>query len=137
MSIFFALRPSDLEAFHKLQETSGQNLHRCMQCGQCSASCPMFATGESQASPRRVMHLLQLGLVEELARLNTPWVCASCHTCQARCPRSVDLPRVMEAVRLLTLRRNINFIEPAKIPAPIISRAPQIAMVSAFRKLTA
>jgi hypothetical protein len=42
----------------------------------------------------------------------------------------------MEAVRLLTLRKNKNHIEPSKMSHDTIAELPQIAMVSAFRKLT-
>jgi heterodisulfide reductase subunit C len=86
--------------------------------------------------PRRLMALAQLGHAEQLAAADTPWVCASCHTCQVRCPRGIDIPRVMEAFRLLTLRQNINHIEPSNLQPEEVIDLPQIAMVSGFRKLT-
>ncbi len=136
MSIVISRSSTEPEILKKIADISGQNLHRCMQCGQCSGTCPMFATGDLQAPPRKIMHLLQLGLVERVQEVNTAWVCASCHACQARCPRSVELPRVMEAIRQLTLRRNVDYIAPTKVPAAVLGAAPQIAMVSAFRKFT-
>ena len=63
--------------------------------------------------------------------------CASCHTCQVRCPRGIEVPKVFEAVRLLTLRQNEDFIKLRELADETIEGAPQIAMVSAFRKLTA
>ncbi|MGD8227745.1 MAG: hypothetical protein PVI20_08190, partial [Desulfobacteraceae bacterium] len=68
--------------------------------------------------------------------LNTCWVCAACHSCNVRCPRGVDLPRVMEALRLMTLRKNKNYIEPSELPADTVKECPQIALVAGFRKLT-
>jgi heterodisulfide reductase subunit C len=52
------------------------------------------------------------------------------------CPRGIDLARVMEAVRLLTLRKNVNRIEPSKMIDEELKKLPQIAMVSCFRKMT-
>lgn len=86
--------------------------------------------------PRKVIHLAQLGLQEEIEDKNTCWVCASCHSCKVRCPRGVDMPRVMEAIRLMTLRKNENYIEPSEIPSETIEECPQIALVAGFRKLT-
>lgn len=80
--------------------------------------------------------MAQLGLEENVKESQTGWTCASCHTCSANCPRGIDLARVMEAVRLLTLRKNVNMIEPSKLPAETIRELPQIALVSCFRKLT-
>ena len=122
------------EFIKKITEISGENLKLCYQCGTCSASCPMsFAM---DLLPRQIMRLVQLGLEEEIAKSMSNWLCASCLTCTVRCPRGIDLSRVMEALRLLTLRKNINFVEPSKIPPETIAELPQIALVSGFRKLT-
>ncbi len=86
--------------------------------------------------PRQIMRLVQLGLEEKLAISKTFWLCATCLTCTVRCPRGVDVSRVMEALRLLTLRKNIDFVEPSKIDPETIAELPQIALVSGFRKLT-
>ena len=118
----------------KLAKLSGQNVQQCFQCGTCGGGCPMGQHMDSV--PRKVVHMAQLGMEEEVLKQNTCWVCASCHTCQVRCPRGVDLPRVMEAIRQLSLRKNKNFIEPSELPAETIKECPQITMVAGFRKLT-
>ena len=86
--------------------------------------------------PRQIMRLAQLGLEDDIADSNTMWLCASCLACTVRCPRGIDLSRVMEALRLITLRKNIDFVEPSDIPPETIAELPQIALVSGFRKLT-
>jgi len=122
------------EFVRKVAEISGQNLTLCYQCGTCSGSCPMsFAM---DLLPRQIMRLVQLGLEEQIADANTIWLCASCLTCTVRCPKGVDTSRVMEALRLITLRKNINFVEPSEIPPETIAEMPQIALVSGFRKHT-
>ena len=79
--------------------------------------------------------MLHFGQGDKLVDSRTVWLCASCHECQARCPRGIEIPKVMEAVRLLTLRQNRNYIEPFEIEE--FRELPQIAAVSSFRKLTA
>jgi hypothetical protein len=42
----------------------------------------------------------------------------------------------MEAIRLLTLRKNTNHVRPEDIPPQDRCQLPQMAMVSALRKFT-
>ena len=88
------------------------------------------------ASPRKMMRLAQLELVEHLKELNIGWVCSSCENCGVICPRGIDLPKVLEALRLMTLRKNENYIEPSGESVKAIGEAPTIAMVALFRKLS-
>lgn len=87
--------------------------------------------------PNQIIRLVQLGLEEDIVRSKTVWICASCFTCTVRCPRGVDLAKVMEAVRLVTLRRNVDYIQASDIPTDTLSELPQIALVGSFRKHTA
>ena len=86
--------------------------------------------------PRQIMIMIQYGRAEALSKANFPWVCASCHTCLVRCPRGIDIPKVMESLRLIQLRQNVDHIELAKLEPEQIDDLPQIAMVSGFRKMT-
>jgi len=123
-----------LESIKKLNELSGENVKLCMQCATCSGMCPM--TAEMDYGPRRVMHMAQFGLQKQLAEINTYWKCASCHACTVKCPRGIDIAKVMEALRQQTLRTGQNKIEPSQMSAETIAELPQIAMVAGFRKLT-
>jgi len=135
MPISISAKKTRNEFVRRVEEISGQNLHLCYQCGMCSGNCPMFFAMD--LLPRQIMHLVQLGLEEEIAKSKAIWLCASCLTCTVRCPRGVDLAKVMEALRLITLRKNIDYVEPSKIPVETLAKLPQIALVSSFRKLTA
>jgi len=119
----------------KVTEISGQDLLACNQCGKCSAGCPMcFAM---DLLPNQIIRLAQLGLEEDIAASKTIWICASCLTCTVRCPRGVDVGRVMESIRLVTLRKNVDYVGASDIPKDKIGELPQIALVSSFRKHTA
>jgi len=122
------------EFVKKVRELSGQNLQLCYQCGMCAGNCP--AAANMDVSPRRIIELARLGLEEDIASSKTVWICASCLSCAVNCPRGFDLSKVMEAIRLLTLRKNIDHVKPEDIPPQARCELPQIAMVSALRKLT-
>jgi heterodisulfide reductase subunit C len=126
--------PVRRRALERISELSGENVWECMQCGTCSAVCPMV---ESMAfTTRQGIHYLQFGMVEKVIDARIGEFCASCHECQVRCPRGIEVPKVFEAVRLLSLRKNDDLITLSEIPKETLEGAPQIAMVSAFRKLT-
>ncbi len=55
-------------------------------------------------TPRRVMRAIQLGLKDEVLRSNSIWLCVHCEMCSARCPREIDIAKVMESCRLLFQR---------------------------------
>lgn len=80
--------------------------------------------------PHQVLRLVQLG-DEAVLSANAPWVCAACLACSVRCPKGVDIARVMEALRQLVLRRGIRPVE-LRVDRPY----PQIALVGAYRKVT-
>jgi heterodisulfide reductase subunit C len=129
------ISPERRRAMDRIAELSGENVHQCMQCGTCSAVCPMV---ESMGfTTRQGIHYLQFGLVEKVIDARIGEYCASCHSCQVRCPRGIEVPKVFEAVRLLALRANQDLITLSEVPKETLEEAPQIAMVSTFRKLTA
>lgn len=90
---------------NQVEAESGVVLSDCYQCGKCSAGCPVAPWMDY--TPRQVIRLLQLGLGEEALKSHTPWLCASCQACYTRCPREVNLPRLMEAVRQEARRRGL------------------------------
>jgi heterodisulfide reductase subunit C2 len=111
----------------------GQDPSECFQCAKCSAACPV--TAAMDLLPHQIIRYLQLGFEEDLAKSKTPWICASCFTCAARCPRDLDLARMMEGIRLTLLRRREgNKFGPADLTPEQLSKLPQQALVSGFRK---
>lgn len=123
------------EFVKKIEDLSGQDLSGCYQCGRCSGGCP--SAPFMDPLPNQVMRLAQLGMKEEVLGCKTIWLCACCFTCLIRCPKGIDLAKVMEAFRQLLLRQNVDYIDPYKLSKSEVVELPQIALVSSFRKLTA
>lgn len=134
MSVLIPISALEDQAHRKVAEVSGVNAGRCMQCGTCSSVCPMIEAMD--VTVRQTMLLLQHGQVEKLAESKTGSVCASCHNCEVRCPRGIEIPRLMEAIRLVKLRNNEDLVDPRAIPKEKLAELPPIAMVAGFRELT-
>jgi heterodisulfide reductase subunit C len=128
------ISPDTRRTIDRIAEISGENIYACMQCGTCSAVCPMVDS--MGLTTRQGILYLQFGRVDRVLDARIGEFCASCHTCVVRCPREIDVPKVYEAVRQITLRQNVDLIKPQEIPKQTMAEAPQIAFVSAFRKLT-
>lgn len=97
-------QPGQSEFLEAIANLSGQNISACYQCGKCTGGCPVAA--EAQVSPSQVIHLVQLGLKDAALRAPMIWSCAGCYTCTSRCPIDIDLSRVMDALRGITLKEN-------------------------------
>jgi len=82
------------------------------------------------------MLLLQRGMVDRVLESEMAWLCASCLNCEVNCPRNIDIPALMEALRQMVLRKNENRVHPNKISKEELADLPPIALVTAFRKLT-
>lgn len=134
VQISLGSRDLDSEIKRKVEEISGENVSACYQCGKCSAGCPSAYLMD--VIPSQIMRFLQIGLEESLLASNTPWICASCEICSVRCPRGIEVARIMEALRHLKLRRRLDAVEVRKVPVETLRDAPPIAIVSAFRKMT-
>ena len=70
----------------------------------------------------------------EVLNSKTIWLCSSCFTCAERCPRDINITKIMEALRQIILRKKIDKTKASKIPKKERENIPQLAFVSLFRK---
>lgn len=117
----------------QVETISGQTLLACNQCGKCSAGCQVAFSVD--LLPNQVIRLAQLG-IEDVLDSETIWACVACLNCVVHCPKGIDLPRVMEALRLINIERSGNQINANDIPLEILSEIPQLAIIGGLRKYT-
>ena len=100
-----AITPHRLLAEAVLRE-SGQNVNLCYQCRKCAAGCPISYAMDYK--PAQLIHAIRLGMDDLVFNSKTVWLCASCETCTTRCPQEVDVAKVMDAVKIIALRRGVK-----------------------------
>jgi len=75
----------------------------CYQCGKCSAGCPRAE--QMDIMPSTIIRLVQYGKVNESASAQSVWQCVACLTCSTRCPKSVNIAGVMDALKQISLEK--------------------------------
>ena len=113
--------------------SSGVNPLKCMRCGKCSGTCPSFE--EMEYHPHEFVYMVEKGDIEKLMESPSIYKCLSCFACVERCPRGVEPAKLVEAVRLMTIRKQgQDHLTPNQISELLDDDLPQQAIVSAFRK---
>ena len=95
----------------------GEKLYSCIQCGTCSATCPLSA--HMDYTPRKVIAMIREGFKQEVLSSTTPWLCASCYACTVECPRKIKITDIMYAAKRLAIR---NGIYPKRFLTPVLAR---------------
>ena len=96
----------------------GQKLKECLQCGTCTGSCPVSYAMD--ITPRQTVALFRAGMVEEILKSRTIWLCASCYSCTVRCPVGIQVTDTLYALKRLAMEANIY---PDKFPVHVLSKA--------------
>ncbi len=117
----------------KVMELAGDNIQICYQCGECSGGCPEASVMD--LLPNQVILKIQLG-DESVLDANTFWICSSCLVCSARCPKGIDIAKVMEGLRVISLRSKKTYVELEALTKEQLEELPQIALISSFKKQT-
>ncbi len=87
----------DPNLYREIQQFGARDMEICMQCGNCSASCPL--SDGNDTFPRKVYRYLQLGLRDKLLASPVPWLCYYCGECNKDCPRGAEPAETMMATR--------------------------------------
>jgi heterodisulfide reductase subunit C len=100
-----AVKPTfSQEISNLLYASHGHPLAVCMQCGLCSASCPVVDHMDN--SPRRIIAMIHADLKDEVLKSTTFWYCASCYNCTVRCPRGINIAEMMYGLKRYSMWRN-------------------------------
>ena len=92
---------SDPGFVRRVEDLSGQKISYCYQCGNCTASCAF--TDDYDFPVNQIMRLIQLGQKATTLQSRSIWLCGQCQACTVRCPCTIDVARVMAALRVMAL----------------------------------
>ena len=95
----------------------GERLRECIQCGTCSAVCPLSAYMDY--SPRRLIAMTQAGMKDEVLGSFSIWVCAGCYACTTACPKEIPITDMMYALKRTAIREGVH---PRRFGTPVLAR---------------
>jgi len=87
----------DPDLREELKAYGGDDVSACMNCGNCTAICPL--SKDSTVFPRKAIRYMQLGMKEKLLQSPEPWLCYYCGECSETCPREANPGETMMAAR--------------------------------------
>ena len=92
------------------EQPGGENIKVCFSCGLCTAGCPVSAIDENY-NPRKIIHMVLLGMRQQVLSSDFIWLCSLCYTCYAHCPQNVKFTDVMRALRTMAVKE--GYVHPS------------------------
>lgn len=92
----------------------GEHLNSCFSCGACSGICPV-SQAIPEFDPRKIIHMIRMGLSERLLSSEVIWYCSQCRSCVFVCPQEVSFADIMKA--LYKLAREKGYVTEDKLVA--------------------
>ncbi|UCD87910.1 MAG: FAD-dependent oxidoreductase [Desulfobacterales bacterium] len=103
---------NDLQHQFKFEVTAmpgGEVASRCFDCGTCAGVCPV-SEAESAFDPRRIIHMIKMGLKDRLLGSEAIWYCSNCDTCAFVCPQEVQFSSVVRVLREMAVKE--GYVDP-------------------------
>ena len=93
----------DLQFKDEVAEKIGlEAIKPCYTCGSCTAVCPVHEVIED-FDPRRMIHMILLGMRKEVLSSDVIWFCCLCNSCFFVCPQQIRFSRVATELRRLAV----------------------------------
>ncbi len=96
----------------------GHKITNCIQCGTCTGTCPVSYAMD--ITPRQTIALFRAGLLEDILKSRTIWLCASCYSCTVRCPAGIKITDTMYALKRVAMGRKMHV---SHFPVHTLSKA--------------
>jgi quinone-modifying oxidoreductase subunit QmoC len=88
-----------------VSSSEGARILCCIQCGTCSASCPVFEIMDYP--PRRIFSMIREGKKQQVLTSITPWICASCYKCTVNCPAKINITEIMYRLKRMCIKDQV------------------------------
>ncbi len=94
-------------------EPGGEAIWDCLQCGTCSAICPVSVYMDR--TPRRIIGLIRGGFRDEVLGSLSLWICTSCYACTVECPEKIRITDIMYIAKRMAMKESSyhRFVVPA------------------------
>jgi heterodisulfide reductase subunit C len=109
-----ALKKIDPDFKNEIAEKIGlQEIKPCYACGSCTSVCPVREVVDD-FDPRRLIHMIILGMREQLLSSDLIWFCCQCNSCYFVCPQGIRFSRIATELQKLAIAEGFvdnNFLK--------------------------
>ena len=84
------------------QKIGIEEIKPCYTCGSCTGVCPVRKVIED-FDPRRIIHMIILGMREEVLSSDLIWFCCFCNSCYFVCPQGIRFSRIAAELQKMAL----------------------------------
>jgi heterodisulfide reductase subunit C len=88
------LDKSDPDFKNEIAEKIGlEEIKPCYSCGSCTGVCPVREVVDD-FDPRRLIHMIIMGMREQVLSSDLIWLCCQCNSCYFVCPQGIRFSRI-------------------------------------------
>src|SRR4030067_2484799 len=97
------LENADPNFKHEVSSKIGlEEIKPCYTCGSCTGFCPVREVIED-FDPRRLIHMIVLGLRKEVLSSDLIWFCCLCNSCYSVCPQGIRFSRIAKELQKMAI----------------------------------
>ena len=79
-----------------------QEIKPCYACGSCTGVCPVREVVDD-FDPRRLIHMIILGLRDQVLSSDLIWFCCQCNSCYFVCPQEIRFSRIATELQQMAI----------------------------------
>ncbi len=111
----------------------GELANLCFDCGTCASVCPVSELGTG-FDPRKILHMIKLGLKDQLLSSPTIWHCTHCDTCAFVCPQDMRFSLIVDVLREMAISQGYSDVKGIEMwgTAPCKATCPAHISIQGF-----
>jgi len=116
------------------QKIGIEEIKPCYTCGSCTGVCPVRKVIED-FDPRRIIHMIILGMREEVLSSDLIWFCCLCNSCYFVCPQGIRFSRIAAELQKMALSEKYvdeNFLKRLE---PVNNYLKDLCRLTMFKKV--
>jgi len=116
------------------QKIGIEEIKPCYTCGSCTGVCPVRKVIDD-FDPRRIIHMIILGMREEVLSSDLIWFCCLCNSCYFVCPQGIRFSRIAAELQKMALSEKYvdeNFL---KRQEPVNNYLKDLCRLTMFKKV--
>ena len=88
-----------------------EEIRPCYTCGSCTGVCPVREVVDD-FDPRRIIHMIVLGMKQDVLSSDLIWYCCLCNSCYYVCPAKLFLEDAGHYAHIFCYRSKIFHFHP-------------------------